>query len=782
MKKFFSIITLFILVCCSAYAQQYNEITDDGTFTAATDRDKNFGRSDSIQSQHKEVPKGLKTWTIDPLFGDRIEVEPDTLQHMFMNSIFTTGLRGEYNSLGNAGSPRINRIFIDRRNADDDYPFLTPYDFFITPVEELHFTNTLSPITNVSFNTCGNRTNGEDHFKALFAVNAGKKLGLGMIFDYLYGRGYYSNQSTSHFNYTLYGSYLGDRYQAHFVASTYHQKVAENGGVTNDDYISHPERFNEKYTEEEIPVALEKTWNRNDHHHLYFNQRYSLGFSRKVPMTPEEIEARKFAIKSQQEQEAQKRRQEAQKRAKENGEEWDEEEYQNEVRSKGRPDNARIASNSPKREVAANSDTTRIVVDSKEVRDSLIAAEQKAKEDTTWMKDEYVPVTSFIHTANFDYGRRIFQSYSVPDDYFLNTYETIGKYEGDSIYDRTNCWRLQNTFAVALLEGFNKWAKAGLKAYVTHELIHYKIPALDRLYESFNDNNFYVGGQLSKQQGRVLHYNVLGEVAVAGDAAGDIWVEGDADVNFRLLGDTIQLAAKGFFRSLAPSFYMDTYRSKHTMIENEMDKFIHTRIEGMFSLQRTKTRLRVAIDELKNYPYLGVTYDITPHDNDRLHTGNNITALQSKDPINVLTLQLQQDFAWKIFRWENVFTLQNSSKEEVLALPKYNIYTNLYLHFKIARVLDCDLGADMRYFAKYYAPEYIPSMGQFGVQQNTEVRTKTGGYPIFNLYANFKLKNARFFVMASHVNYRSGGECFLTPHYPINQRLLRFGVSWTFFN
>ena len=259
MKKFFSIITLFILVCCSAYAQQYNEITDDGTFTAATDLDKNFGRSDSIQSQHKEVPKGLKTWTIDPLFGDRIEVEPDTLQHMFMNSIFTTGLRGEYNSLGNAGSPRINRIFIDRRNADDDYPFLTPYDFFITPVEELHFTNTLSPITNVSFNTCGNRTNGEDHFKALFAVNAGKKLGLGMMFDYLYGRGYYSNQSTSHFNYTLYGSYLGDRYQAHFVASTYHQKVAENGGVTNDDYISHPERFNEKYTEEEIPVALEKT-------------------------------------------------------------------------------------------------------------------------------------------------------------------------------------------------------------------------------------------------------------------------------------------------------------------------------------------------------------------------------------------------------------------------------------------------------------------------------------------------------------------------------------------
>ena len=62
---------------------------------------KNFGVSDSIQSQHKEIPHGLKVWTIDERFGDRKAAQPDTISDMFMNTFFTTGLRGEFNSLGN---------------------------------------------------------------------------------------------------------------------------------------------------------------------------------------------------------------------------------------------------------------------------------------------------------------------------------------------------------------------------------------------------------------------------------------------------------------------------------------------------------------------------------------------------------------------------------------------------------------------------------------------------------------------------------------------------------
>ena len=200
MKKLITLAAVMLMSVAATYAQDYNQITDDGTFTAqGYQQDRNFGRSDSVQSNHKEIPRGLKVWTIDDKFGDRTPAVPDTVPDMYMNTIFTTGLHGEYNTLGNVGSPRQNRIFVDRER-DSQFPFLDVYDYFIVKPSQFHFTNTLSPITNVSLNSAGNRTNGEDHFKALFAVNAGKRLGFGFKFDYIHGRGYYSNQSTSHLN------------------------------------------------------------------------------------------------------------------------------------------------------------------------------------------------------------------------------------------------------------------------------------------------------------------------------------------------------------------------------------------------------------------------------------------------------------------------------------------------------------------------------------------------------------------------------------------------------
>ena len=227
---------LFCAATLTVAAQNDFNNNEDSQFRPQT---SNRVNTDSLGSD-KEIPKGIKVWTIDERFGDRTEAPVDTLQHLYMNSTFNEGLYGQYNTLGNMGTARINRIFIDRR-TQGNFMFTEPYDNIVTPVSDFHFTNTYSPITNVTLNSCGDRTNGEDDFKAIFAVNANKQLGGGFRFDYKYGRGYYNAQSTSHFKYTMWTSYLGDRYQAHFLFSTNHQKVTENGGITNDDYIKHPE-------------------------------------------------------------------------------------------------------------------------------------------------------------------------------------------------------------------------------------------------------------------------------------------------------------------------------------------------------------------------------------------------------------------------------------------------------------------------------------------------------------------------------------------------------------
>ena len=781
MKRHVTLIMFFAMLPFIGWAQignydNYNEMDDNGNFRQRSSRQN----VDSLGTD-KEIPKGLKVWTVDSKFGDIRKAEPDTLSHMYMNSIFTTAKYGEYNTLGNVGSPRISRIFIDR-NEDGQFIFTHPYDFFVKPVDTFHFTNTLSPFTNLNYNTCGNRTNGEDHFTAKFGVNSGKRLGVGFNFDYIYGRGFYQNQSTSHFNYTMYGSYLGDRYQAHVLMSTNHQKVTENGGITNDYYITHPESFDDDFLSNEIPTVLEQNWNRNDNQHIFFTQRYNVGFNRKVKMTEEEIKARKFAIESKRENDARKKREE---------QENDTDNYEriknaklpgitnkglNEQTYSGRPDNAKVVGDEPQNINKVSGD--RIAVTDKQMSDSLLATQKKEQADTAWMKTEYVPVTSFIHTLKFDNYKRIYQAYQSPTDFYANDYK-VGPWGGDSIYDKTKYVHLSNTFAISLLEGFNKWAKAGLKAFATSELRHFSLPALDGTETSYTEHNVSIGGQLSKTAGKTLHYDVTAETWLVGEDAGQLKIDATADVNFPLWGDTVTLMARGFFKRMNPTFYYRHYHARHFWWDNDnLDKILHSRIEGQFHYSKTKTTLRVAVDEIQNYTYMAMGYNIA----DDKRTGNTIDVRQKGGSLSLITLALGQNFKLGPLNWENMITYQKSTDNDVLPVPDLNIYSNLYLRFKIAHVLKCDFGADARFFTKYYAPDYSPALGQYAVQTGDN-KTKVGEYPIVNVYANFHLKQTRFFVMMSHVNAGSGSrDYFFTPHYPLNQRIFRFGVSWNFYN
>lgn len=779
-KNIFSSL-LFCAATLPVAAQNDFNYNEDSQFRPQTNRKVN---TDSLGSD-KEIPKGIRVWTVDERFGDTKAAVVDTLQHMYMNSTFTEGLRGEYNTLGNMGTARLNRIFIDRRNTQGNFIFTEPYDYIVNPVSDFHFTNTYSPITNITLNSCGDKVTGEDDFKAIFAVNANKRLGAGFRFDYKYGRGYYNAQSTSHFKYTMWASYLGDRYQAHFLFSTNHEKMTENGGITNDDYIKHPEIYTESFATNEIPTVLEQNWNRLDNQHIFFTHRYNVGFSRKVKMTEEEIKAKKFAMASKKENAEENAKEEARKKAKEQGKKFDEKAYDKQQRAKfsGRPDGAKIAGDEPAKDSAAKdirNDSTRIAVNGKAAADSLLAIQKKNAEDSLFYKSEYVPVTSFIHTVKFDNYRRIYEAYQTPADYYLKEYYDAGRLTGDSIYDQTKHWHMKNTFAIAMLEGFNKWAKAGLKAFASYDLRHYELPTMEGGFEKYNEHALSVGGQLSKQKGKTLHYNAVAEIGLTGVDAGTLAIDGNVDVNIPFLGDTLQVRGDAFFHRETPSFYYRNYHARHLWWENDLDKTIHTRIMGTLSFPKTRTKLRVAVDEIKNYTYFSQSYDITE---EGLRTGVMVTPMQESGGINLLTAQLEQNFRLGILNWENQFTYQHSSKESVLPVPAFNAYTNLYIKFKVVKVLNVDLGADMRYFTSYEAPDYSPYMGQYTVQGNGENNVKIGNYPIVNVYANVHIKHTRFFVMMSHINAGQGDKnYFFAPHYPMNERVFRIGVSWNFFN
>lgn len=720
-------ILLFVLGLLAVQAQQpFNTLDNRDRYGNQVDPST---QPDSLDTgtDVQSIPPKLYMWKLSETLGNRTIVPADTLALNFQNTNLVGGMTGEYNFLGNLGSPRLSRIFFNRQD-DEPTLFMAPYSSFFVRPDQVFFTNSNVPYTNLTYYKAGNKINGEERFKSYFSVNVNKRLAFGFNFDYLYGRGYYANQSTSHFNAGLFGSYIGERYQIQAVYNNFFMKMNENGGIANDGYITRPDTMAEgkkEYSSTTIPVKMEQTSNRNKDFYVYLTQRYRLGFKRRV---------------------------------------LKEEAQNNSVQqrfSPAAPTTSIASSIAPADSLATDSlPANNLAIGDNLSLDSL-NSNHALPEDTNFV-EEFVPVTSFIHTFKIERARHKYQSVSTPDENAYYNKQGVSR-------DSTTAFSVKNVFGIALLEGFNRYAKAGLTGYISHKFSRYDLMNADSMtVDRFTEQEIYVGGELAKRQGKTLHYSIDGEVGIMDKAMGQFRVNGNMDLNFRLWKDTVNLIVRGFVKNTLPSFYMRHYHSNlHVWDNDNMEKEFRTRVEGELNIDRWGTNLRAGVENVKNYTYLN--QKAVPEQN----SGN----------IQILSATLKQNFRAGIFHLDNEVTWQKSSNETVLPLPQFSVYSNLYLLTKLAKkVLTVQLGADVRYFTKYNAPAYTPSIQQFHLQPEND-QVEIGGYPIVNVYANLHLKRTRLFAMYSHVNQGMGTRnSFLVPHYPINPSLLRIGVSWNFYD
>ena len=688
---------------------------------------------DSTNTEIQSLPPKLYMWKLSETLGNRTIIPADTASLNFQSTNLVEGMFGHYNYLGNLGSPRLSRLFFEREESEPTI-FMAPFSSFFTRPDQVLFTNSNVPYTNLTYYKAGSKVNGEERFKSYFSVNVNKQLAFGFNIDYLYGRGYYQNQSTSHFNAGLFGSYIGEKYQVQAVYNNFFLKMNENGGIADDQYITRPENMSggkKEYESTTIPVKLEQSSNRNKDFYIYLTQRYRLGFTRRVRNTQE-----------------------------------------------GKPTvSAPKASSSPSSEAEISASNNDIALPNDSIASKSVSTLAAANDslpsvstadNDSLFEEEFVPVTSFIHTLKVERSRHQFRSGSEPEGFFPEDYKLYKNYSNDS----TTAFSVKNVFGIALLEGFNKYAKAGLTAYISHKFSRYDLMNTDTLTDMrrirYTEQEIFLGGELAKREGKLLHYNVNGEVGLVDKAIGQFRVNANLDLNFRLWKDTVNFYARGYVSNTLPSFYMRHYHSNHYNWDNDnMDKEFRTRVEGELNISRWGTNLHAGVENIKNYTYFNQS--ALPEQN-----GGNI---------QVLSATLKQDFRLGVFHLDNEVTWQKTSNETVLPLPQLSLYHNFYILAKLAKkVLTVQLGADVRYFTKYNAPAYAPGVQQFHLQPTDDL-VEIGGYPIVNVYANLHLKRTRIFAMMYHVNAGMGSaNSFLVPHYPINPRLFKIGVSWNFYD
>jgi len=713
--------------------------TNTGNVRAGEGGSKSWGRDTT--KHDKDIPYGLFNWKLDRQLGNVIPAENiDTLVAHYNNWNNTDGYNGEYNYLGNLGSARLSRIFLNRTEQQPFF-FLRQLDYGLGSLDEFRFTNTKSPYTNLSYHSCGDKQTGEDRFRAHFAANFNKVTGWGFNIDYLYGRGYYQSAQNAIFNTNVFGYYRGlddgGRYDLHVWTQFAHQKNAENGGIEDDTYIHDPQSFPQKYGSSDIPTLLYQTYNRNDFQTYYLTQRYYLGYHKERP----EMDSIRNAIPGEEEL-------------------------------------LKSLNDSIKEVLAVDTLQRMNKVDS--LRNAWLT------EHTLPL--EFIPAASILHTLQIDHLNHRYYGYDDTSKYYTNHY--IG--DISNALDETTGFKIKNTVGLAMQEGFKKWVKMGITAFASHEYEHYTLPSassdtITRL-DDYTKNKFNVGGQINKVQGQLLHYNATGEVTLLGTVReiGAFRLEGTADLNLPLFKkDTVQVAAHAFIKNQRPDFYLEHYHSQSAWWDTELDMEKRVRIEGTLSNKRSKTSVKVGLENLTKYAYLAMDNTLINENNEGSTSSTDYThavrVAQADENIQVFSATLKQDFRLGPLNWENEVTFQTTSNKDILPLPALNVYSNLYLKFVYAKVLRIELGADVRYFTKYYAPDFSPNLSQFAVQDVNNPRMEIGNYPIINAYANLHLKRCRIYVAANHVNAGTGN-MFLAPHYPINPMTIHFGVCWNFFN
>ena len=394
-------------------------------------------------------------------------------------------------------------------------------------------------------------------------------------------------------------------------------------------------------------------------------------------------------------------------------------------------------------------------------------------------KKQFIPVSSLIYT--FDYKDNKHRFYTEDSASVNRYYSYVDHLNPDRIKqfpsDSTSYSSLKNTFGLSLREGFNDWAKFDLTAYITHDIRKYTImdvipvdPPDSLNFKSSNSNyhSTFIGGELAKKTGKILRYNAQGSFGLIGYNIGDLNISGNVETRIPFMKDTASVSATGYIKNITPTFYENHYFSQYFKWGNDFSKIKKVYVGGRIKIPYTLSEVSLGMENITNYIY----FDGTGHP--KQYDGN----------IQVVALSLQQSFKLKALHWDNQVVYQTSSNQDILPLPTLSAYSSLFLQFAIAKVLTIQMGANAHYWTRYYSPAYEPAIQQFRLQNENEMRVKTGEYPLLSGFLNCHLKQTRFFLQYYNLGamFISPPQYFSVPHYPVNPPLLKMGVSIDFFN
>ena len=159
--------------------------------------------------------------------------------------------------------------------------------------------------------------------------------------------------------------------------------------------------------------------------------------------------------------------------------------------------------------------------------------------------------------------------------------------------------------------------------------------------------------------------------------------------------------------------------------------------------------------------------------------GIDASPTQLNSDISVLKVSLGKSLSWRRWHLDEYMVYQKSDHQTTLRTPDCYTYTSLYYKTLLFRVLNTNLGMDVRYNTTYAAPSYAVGLGQF--YNGPDV--KFSSYPVGSVYVKATLKRTYLFLMYDYFNQDLLSNGYYTVNrYPMPDRILKLGVLWNFYD
>ena len=375
---------------------------------------------------------------------------------------------------------------------------------------------------------------------------------------------------------------------------------------------------------------------------------------------------------------------------------------------------------------------------------------------------------SFSYIGSYEWTKRRYF-----DDYPMSGFYDTVMISTTSSEDSLSQGLLSNTLRVDLAAGSQGRFRIGAGAGVRSELRNFmQVMPGDTLTRpdtvTNQQSSLVLPGKVFNNIGDKFGWMATGDLWFQGYRAGDFTVDGRIFKDFKVSKGTITWDATGNVASITPSFWYNRWGSNNFSWQNDFGREFRVTLGSSIVWPERRTGIRFNYAIIDNFLYMGT--DTMP--------------AQHQGALSVLSLTLSKEFVfWKI-HWDNTFLLQQSSNNDVLSLPLATGRTALFFEhlFRFSSTggeLNVQLGAEAMAHTPYNAMQYVPATGRYFNQTAAE----TGNYPFVNIFLNFKLKRTRVFLMFDHVNSGSTGyDYYLIPGYPLNVRMFRYGITWTFYD